>query len=836
MNYKHLHTLEFPKILERLARHASFSASKELAVALAPAAFVSEARERLAETGEACRLLKVKPGISIGGARDVRPLLGQAVRAAALLPAELLDIRQTLSAARDLKRAIGRLEEPLPRLNDLVGRIQECPGLVQEITRCIGDRGEVLDAASPRLARIRNEVEVVHQRLLDRLNKMVQSSQTSQYLQESFFTQRQGRYVIPLRAEFKGRIRGIVHDQSASGATLFIEPLATVELNNHWRQLQLDEEEEVRRVLLALSELVAGEARRIEATVEALAELDLALAKAKYAEELGATEPELVEISTKDERRRTTADRRPPTADGQNRSFVFRPSSVVFHLLAARHPLLDPVTVVPIDVVLPPETFILVITGPNTGGKTVTLKTAGLLAAMAQSGLHIPAAPGSALPFFRSIYADIGDEQSIEQSLSTFSSHLTNLVSILAECDEACLVVLDELGAGTDPVEGSALARAVLEHLRARGVTTLVATHYAELKAYAHATPGVTNASVEFDAETLAPTYRLSIGLPGRSNAFAIARRLGLDEEVIQTAQDMVSPEAVQVEAMLGDIQAQLDAITRQRTAAETTRAQIEARLEELNQRLAQIDEERRAILNSARADAQREIKAARQELRRLREAWTLGVPGALSRELSAVQSPYQASAPSIQELERETEASLSALEAAVSREEMPAPPPLRYRGPLYPGDLVWVEPYQALGEVVRSRQGEVEVQLGRFRASVRRNQVELRERAAPVETPLGEEAVSLAGVQTPVVQSPGLELDLRGQTSAEALGRLERYLDDAYLAGLPWVRIIHGKGTGALRAAVRDVLQRHPLVASSEPGKEGEGGEGVTVAKLALE
>jgi len=808
MNYKHLHTLEFPKILERLARHASFSASKELAVALAPAAFVSEARERLAETGEACRLLKVKPGISIGGARDVRPLLGQAVRAAALLPAELLDIRQTLSAARDLKRAIGRLEEPLPRLNDLVGRIQECPGLVQEITRCIGDRGEVLDAASPRLARIRNEVEVVHQRLLDRLNKMVQSSQTSQYLQESFFTQRQGRYVIPLRAEFKGRIRGIVHDQSASGATLFIEPLATVELNNHWRQLQLDEEEEVRRVLLALSELVAGEARRIEATVEALAELDLALAKAKYAEELWATEPELVEFL----------------------------SSLVFRLLSARHPLLDPETVVPIDVVLPPETFILVITGPNTGGKTVTLKTAGLLAAMAQSGLHIPAAPGSALPFFRSIYADIGDEQSIEQSLSTFSSHLTNLVSILAECDEACLVVLDELGAGTDPVEGSALARAVLEHLRARGVTTLVATHYAELKAYAHATPGVTNASVEFDAETLAPTYRLSIGLPGRSNAFAIARRLGLDEEVIQTAQDMVSPEAVQVEAMLGDIQAQLDAITRQRTAAETTRAQIEARLEELNQRLAQIDEERRAILNSARADAQREIKAARQELRRLREAWTLGVPGALSRELSAVQSPYQASAPSIQELERETEASLSALEAAVSREEMPAPPPLRYRGPLYPGDLVWVEPYQALGEVVRSRQGEVEVQLGRFRASVRRNQVELRERAAPVGTPLEEEAVSLAGVQTPVVQSPGLELDLRGQTSAEALGRLERYLDDAYLAGLPWVRIIHGKGTGALRAAVRDVLQRHPLVASSEPGKEGEGGEGVTVAKLALE
>jgi DNA mismatch repair protein MutS2 len=806
MNHKHLQTLEFHKILERLARHANFSASKELAVALMPAAYVSEARERLAETSEARRLLSVKPEVSIGGARDVRPLVRQAARAAALLPAELLDIRQTLIAARDLKRAIGRLEEPLPRLNDIAGRIQECPGLVQEITRCIGERGEVLDAASPGLARTRNELAAVHQRLLDRLNKLVQSPQTGQYLQESFFTQRQGRYVIPLRAEFKGRIRGIVHDQSASGATLFIEPLATVELNNRWRQLQLEEEEEVRRVLLALSELVAGEARRITATVEALAELDLALAKAKYAEELGATEPELVEFST------------------------------VFRLLSARHPLLDPQAVVPIDVVLPPETFILVITGPNTGGKTVTLKTAGLLAAMAQSGLHIPAAPGSALPWFRGIYADIGDEQSIEQSLSTFSSHLTNLVSILAECDEECLVVLDELGAGTDPVEGSALARAVLEHLRGRRVTTLVATHYAELKAYAHATPGVTNASVEFDAETLAPTYRLTIGLPGRSNAFAIARRLGLEEGIIQAAQGLVSPEAVQVEAMLRDIQAQLDAATHERAIAEAARARLEARLEELNRRLAQIDAERRDILNSARADARREIQAARQELRRLREAWTLGVPGAQSMGLSAVQVPYQESAPSIQELERETEASLSALEAAVGVEEAPPPPQPRYRGPLYPGDQVWVEPYQAEGQVIRSRQGEVEVQLGRFRASVRRNQVELRERADQVETPLEEEAVSLTGVQMPIVESPGLELDLRGQTTVEALGRLERYLDDAYLAGLPWVRIIHGKGTGALRAAVRDALQGHPLVASSEPGKEGEGGEGVTVARLALE
>ncbi len=804
LNLKHLNTLEFPKILERLARHADFSASKELALALMPAFYLSEVEERQAETREARRLLSVKPGLSIGGARDVRPLLQRASRSAALLPAELLDIRQTVAAARDLKRAIGRLGDQFPLLEDIAARIQECPGLLNEITRCISDRGEVLDSASPELARIRREVGVTHQRLLDRLNRIVQSPQNSQYLQESFVTQRQGRYVIPLRTEFKGRIQGIVHDQSASGATLFIEPLATVELNNRWRQLQLDEEEEVRRVLLGLTDLVAQEAKPIGWTVQAVAELDLTFAKAKYADELRAIEPEFVEFSS---------------------SPIQGTYGFVLHLLSARHPLLDPETVVSIDVVLPPETFILVITGPNTGGKTVTLKTVALLAAMAQAGLQIPAAEGSTLPVFKSIYADIGDEQSIEQSLSTFSSHLTNIVSILAECDAESLVVLDELGAGTDPVEGSALARAILEHSRERGVTTFVATHYSELKAYAHNTPGVTNASVEFDAETLAPTYRLTIGLPGRSNAFAIARRLGLEGGIIQTAQDLVSPEAMQTEAMLRDIQAQLDAATRERAAAEAARDQFERRLEELNQRLAHIGRERRDILNSARADARREIKAVREELRHVREEWTAG--------LQATQGAPPEEETARQELERETEARLETLEATVSKEEAPPPPKPKYRGPLQPGDQVWVEPFEALGEVISSQSGKVEVQLGRFRTSVKRNQVELRERATKTEAVPDKEEVMTGSVQTPTVESPGLELDLRGQTAEEALHRLDLYLDDAYLVGLPWVRIIHGKGTGVLRSAVRDALQGHPLVASYEPGKEGEGGDGVTVVKL---
>lgn len=790
---KHLYTLEFPKILERLARQADFSASKELALGLVPAFYLPEVCEMQSQTSEARRLLGVKPDVSIGGARDVRLLLGQASRSAALLPNELLDIRQTLVAARHVKQAISRLADQFPRLADIVGRIQECPELVQEISRSISDRGEVLDTASPALARVRSELEVAHQRLLDRLQRIVQSPHNSQYLQETFVTQRQGRYVIPLRAEFKGRIRGIVHDQSASGATLFIEPLATVELNNRWYQLQLDEEEEVRRVLLALTELVAQESKYIAWSVEALAELDLAFAKAKYADELDAVEPEWVESA-----------------------------GASIRLLAARHPLLDPETVVPVDVDLPPKTFMLVITGPNTGGKTVTLKTVGLLVAMAQAGLHIPTAKGSILLLFRGIYADIGDEQSIEQSLSTFSSHLTNIVSILAECDDKSLVVLDELGAGTDPVEGWALARAILEHLREHGVTTFVATHYSELKAYAHTTPGVTNASVEFDAETLAPTYRLTIGLPGRSNAFAIARRLGLDESVIQVAQDVVSPEALQTEAMLRDIQAQLDAGTRERATAEAIRVQVEARLEELNQRLANIDKERREILNSAHADARREIEAVRQELRRLRQEW-------------AVTPPLEGKAP-LPVLEKKAEAELATLEATVGVEEAPLRPEPKYRGPLQAGDQVWVEPYQAVGEVISSRRGEVEVQLGRFRATVKRNQVELHERAVEAETPPGEGGAEASDLRMLAVDSPGLELDLRGLTTEEALPRLDLYLDNAYLVGLPWVRIIHGKGTGVLRAAVRDALQDHPLVASCESGKDGEGGDGVTVAKLAVE
>ncbi|MFQ5614040.1 MAG: endonuclease MutS2 [Anaerolineae bacterium] len=803
---RHLKTLEFPKILERLARHAMFSAGKDLARNLTPTPYLSEARTRQAETREARYLLDLKPDAGLGGARDVRPLVEQARRGFALPPQDLLNIRQTLVAARSLRRTVARLADQLPHLAETAQRLADIPGLVNEIGRCIDDYGEVQDGASPDLARIRREIRVTHDRLLDKLNRLVNSPQTAQYLQESLVTQRDGRYVVPLKAEFKGRVRGIIHHQSASGATLFIEPLATVEMNNRLRQLELDEEQEVRRILLALSALVADEGKPLAATVEALAGLDLAFAKARYAAELEAVEPELVGFRARDRGRR--AD------DQEGEPGPLHPGTSL-RLLSARHPLLDPQTVVPIDVVLDEETYILVITGPNTGGKTVSLKTVGLLALMAQAGLHLPAAEGSSLSVFDRVLADIGDEQSIEQSLSTFSAHMTNIVGVLEACSSKSLVIFDELGAGTDPLEGAALARAILGHLLERGVTTLVATHYSELKAFAHTTPGLRNASMEFDLETLSPTFRLSIGLPGRSNAFAIAQRLGLETGIIDGARALVSEDARRTDALLAEIETEVEAAKRERARAAAERQRAEAQHREIAARLEAIDEERRAILNQARAEARRELDAAQTEIRRLKEE--------ARSQLAASRSGKQL---------RQAEASLNALEGELAPlPSKPAAPeqPKALPGRARPGDKVWVAGLDRVGEVIGVQGDQLEVQIGRFRTTVRREDTELRQRQATRAEPPARSA------SLPPAESPGLELNLRGQTTDEALLHLEQYLDRAYLAGLPWVRIIHGKGTGTLRRMVRRELGRHPLVASHEPGKEGEGGDGVTVARLAV-
>ena len=832
MHGRTLRLLEFDKILEQLTRFTSFSVGQERVHALQPTDDIRLARDWQAETGEARRLLDEKSDIYLGAVHDLRPLVEQALRGSPILPADFISIRYTLQRARALNRALSRIADRFPHVADVAMRMDAPQSIIDEIGRCIDERGEVLDSASDALGRIRRELREAHARLMERLQRIVGTPTNQPFLQEAIVTQRQGRYVIPLRAEFKGRIPGLVHDQSGSGATLFIEPIAVVELNNRWREAQLAEEEEIRRILLQLTDMVAASAGPISRTVEALGDLDLIFAKARYANLLRASEPELVDFGPRNpesglKRKRGAADSQsaiPALASERSAgASVANPQSTVTHpgstirLLQARHPLLDPLTVVPVDVYLDEDYFILVVTGPNTGGKTVTLKTTGLLTLMAQAGLAIPAAEGSKLSVFEQVHADIGDEQSIEQSLSTFSSHMTHIVEILGEADDRSLVLLDELGAGTDPEEGAALAQALLGTLLDRRITALATTHYSELKIFAHSTPFVTNASVEFDIETLSPTYRLSIGLPGRSNAFAIARRLGLPEPIVTRAEALVSPHSLEAETMLAEIKRARESALAAEADAKAAHRRAEALNADLRYRLAKIEEARRDVLSEARAQAEAELEALRGEVEVLRERMM-----ALGSDLPvrAGHNLHQAWLAEAEQILAQRTAQARPLPAAET------PTPVVVDGPLQPGDKVWVPSLQASGEVVGVGGREVEVKVGGFRLRLAPSRVELRQRG---EQP----AVQSSNISAPKPPSPNMELDLRGLTVDDMLVELVRYLDTAYLAGLPFVRIIHGKGTGALRQAVRDELRNHPLVGDFRAGEANEGGEGVTVAKL---
>jgi len=802
MDSKTLRTLEYHKILDTLASYAAFPPSADLARRLRPAAGVREARQRLALTEEA-RTLLAASDLTIGGARDIRLPVEKALRGAVLEPHELLDIKATLASARTLARTLERLDAHYPLLADLAAQLPPPLGLIDAVTRAISERGEVLDSASPELGRIRRSLQTTRGHLMSRLQRLISDPKIAPYLQDALITMRGGRYVIPLQADFKGRIKAIVHDQSASGATLFVEPLSVVELNNQYRELQLAERDEVRRVLAELSRRVGDAAPELQQTVRVIARLDLAFAAAQYAEDLRAAPPVLRPIRPRKGRA--------------------HPGSRI-RLRQARHPLLDPETVVPIDVELDPQTYALVITGPNTGGKTVALKTVGLLALMAQSGLHIPAAPGSEISVFRSVFADIGDEQSIEQSLSTFSGHITNINRILRRAGRRSLVILDELGAGTDPQEGAALARAILDYLLARGVTTLVTTHHPELKAYAYNTPGVVNASVEFDIETLRPAYRLTIGLPGRSNALAIAERLGLPQEIIAAARAELHPDELRADGLLDEIHRQREAARQALAEAEEARREAEALRNALESRLERIEEERREVLEAARREAEARLEALQTELDTVRRA------------LKRARQPLEV----IEQAREALETAQEELPPPVERRRPPHTPASRKAAPavLRPGVRVRVPQLDAQGVVLSLDEEQAEVQVGMLRVRVRRAdlQAAVEEAASDEPEPSAEGLLPAAEISSPesgLPPSPGVELDLRGQRVDEALEELERYLDAAYLANLPWVRIIHGRGTGRVRAAVRDALRRHPHVASWEPGGAGEGGDGVTVAKL---
>ena len=801
---KTLRVLEYDKIRERLKAFCDFSASMELALALEPTDSFDLAIARIAETSEARLLFSTNDNIGIGGAHDIRPAVDLAARGGVLDPQQLLDIKSTLISCRELKKSLERKTDEAPRLSRIAAGLPDPHGIVDAITRILSDRGEVLDSASPKLADLRRQIKIAHGRLMSRLQRYL--TESANKLQEPIITQRDGRYVIPLRAEFKGSIKAVVHDQSSSGATLFVEPLPVVELNNELRELELQARDEERRILAELSAQVGEHAEEFKYGVENLAMLDLIFAKAKYAEELKASEPILGQRSkVKGQRSSEANDLRPSTFDIPH-----------LNLTHARHPLLDPQTVVPIDVNPKEGTRAIIITGPNTGGKTVSLKTVGLLALMAQSGLHIPAQSGSELSLFKAVYADIGDEQSIQQSLSTFSGHITNIIHILKKADARALVILDELGAGTDPQEGAALARAILSRLLANGVTTLVTTHHPELKQFAHATEGVVNASVEFDVKTLRPTYQLTIGLPGRSNAIAIASRLGLDPEVVAAARSEVSPEDLRADKLLDDIRKERNRTSREREKLEKARAKLETKTKELETRLEKMEDERREVLAKARAEGELEVAVLKNNI------------NSLKQQLKNARQPLDA----IKAVEEKVEAMEEKVEQPVERRQTTDNRPSSIVDlPLSLGERVRVGTLNAEGVVTALGESDAEVQIGSLR--VRARLVDIERKSGQQTTDDRPQTTVSRSSSVVGTQSPGLEVSLRGLMVEDALDTLERYLEKAYLANLPFVRIVHGKGTGKLRAAVREALRGHAYVKSFEEGAHNEGGEGVTVAIL---
>ena len=791
MDDKYLSTLEYFKILDQLAAHTAFSASQELALSLRPSSDEDAVRLMIQETTEAKALLSKRGEVTVGGTRDVRPLARRAALEAMLQPSELLEIRNTLLAGRSLRQLLAPLAEDYPLLSAKAAGIQPLSHIIEAVDRCLDDEGLVLDSASPALARIRMQSRAARQRLLDRLHRMVTSGENAQYLQEPLVTERNGRFVIPLKVDFKGRIPGIIHDQSASGATLFIEPLVTVELNNEWHELQLAEKREIERILAELSRMVGEVAQPIASNVVALAELDLALAKGHYSFALHAGPAEI-------------SASRWPIAGPED---TLLPSEHPLHLIRARHPLLPSDSVVPIDVYIGGNYSVLLVSGPNTGGKTVALKTVGLLAAMSQAGLHVPAGEGSKSPVFTGIYADIGDEQSIEQSLSTFSSHLTRIIDILERADAGSLVLLDEIGAGTDPTEGSALAQALIGRLLERRCLTLCSSHHSQLKVFAFSTPGVQNASVEFDIETLSPTYRLIIGLPGRSNALAIAGKLGLNGEIIERARALLSPEDLEADLLLDKVKAARDATEQASREAETTRGRAKELERELRVALAGIEQTRRQVLDQARGQGRRELAELRSELSRLRlETMRQGMPsGMLQEAIAAIAQVAEKMAP-LEPIRESAHPSSRSLQA---------------------GDSVYVKSLDQVGELLAIEDQAAEVRVGSFRLRTQRDALELR----PHPEPPTEKEESPA--QRLRVSPPSIELDLRGLRAADIAPILDKHLNDAFLSRLPWTQIIHGKGMGVLKKVVREILASHPLVSTYRAGDLSEGGDGVTVVHL---
>ena len=780
--------LELPAILQMLAAQTESGMGREAALALQPSVNAEEVRRRLQETNDAARLMTLRGSPSFSGVRDIRPALDRARLGGILNGRELLDIAGVARCARLCKAYIAEDKTEKTSIDSLFHALRANKFLEERITTALPAEDEVADSASQDLADIRRKMRAASARARDALNKILSSPSYAKALQEPIITMRSDRYVLPVRADHKSAVPGLVHDISASGMTLFIEPMAAVKANNELRELAAREKLEIERILGELSAACAEYADDFSEDCVLLVRLDLIFAKARLSFKMDAV-----------------------PAGSTERGIVLR---------RARHPLLDPAKAVPIDLTLGEDFDTLVITGPNTGGKTVALKTIGLLAAMNQCGLHIPAADGSALPVFNHILADIGDEQSIEQSLSTFSAHMKNIVQILDACEDRSLVLFDELGAGTDPTEGAALAISIIEYVRRCGAITAATTHYAELKIYATNEPGVQNASCEFDVETLRPTYRLLVGVPGKSNAFAISGRLGLPESIIRDAEGRIGTESRSFEATIEKLEQTRLAMERDRTEAERLRKKAEEEEKKASMLRAELSVRLEKAEVKARRDAQRILDEARETAD--------GVYAELDemrRRINDEQETEEINRARTELRRRlnEHEARLRSPEETLPQEEKKSARPLRA------GDTVQIKTMGVRAQVLSvSKDGTVSLKAGIMTVTAKEDELLLLEEAKPLK----QETAPVQGTGSRLMHVP-TEIDLRGMESIEAVLTAERYLDSAAMAKLKTVTIIHGKGTGALRDAVRKMLKTNKLVKSWRQGLYGEGEAGVTVVEL---
>lgn len=788
MNEKALRTLEYTKIIERLTELAGSSIGKELCRNLKPSSNLAEIEAAQKQTSDALSRIYQRGSISFSGVQDVRGSLKRLEIGGSLSALELLRIAKLLETTSRVK-SFGRLENSdreKDSLDDMFDGLQPLANLYNEIYRCILSEDEIADDASPALAKIRRSIRQTNDRVHTQLASLVNGSSRT-YLQDAVITMRNGRYCVPVKSEYKGQVPGMIHDQSSTGSTLFIEPMAIVKLNNELRELELQEQKAIEAVLAELSNMAAAENENIADNFRILTQLDFIFARAMLSKSYNGTEP------------------------------IFNEKGHI-NIKKGRHPLLDKKSVVPIDIWLGKDFRLLVITGPNTGGKTVSLKTVGLFTLMGQAGLHIPAFDHSELSVFDEVFADIGDEQSIEQSLSTFSSHMTHTVSILKEATDRSLVLFDELGAGTDPTEGAALAIAILNELHSCGTCTMATTHYSELKVFALTTPGVENGCCEFSVETLRPTYRLLIGVPGKSNAFAISGKLGLPEHIIEDARSRISEQDESFEDLLSDlehsritIEKEQEELARYKAEAASLKAQLEKKQERLDSAkeriLAEANEKAHTILREAKEYADETIKNFNKY--------------------------GKAAGVSISDMERERTRLREKMNAA--EKNMAKKTPAKVKKAVDPkalrvGDSVKVLSLNLKGTVstLPDAKGNLFVQMGILRSQVNLRDIEPIDE--PVITAPNFNRTGSGKIKMAKSSSVGIELNLLGKTSDEAISELDKYLDDAYIAHLPSVRIVHGKGTGALRKAVHNYLRRCKIVDEYHLGEFGEGDAGVTI------